>query len=107
MNLDQFYIENPARKLSGEADYGVWWIDGPDFPRYRVSYIQATGEVYALNHSTQEVEVLGIVEPDEVIDEWRADKSYYRTLDGILSGWEVEQTTARQLSWVRERLATR
>ena len=99
-SLEAFYAADERRRRSGEADFGIWWTDGAPWPRFRVSYVRATGEVYALmqgNGGT--VEVLGIVPPDEDVPEGL----YYRTLDRILAGW-ADQRPPR-LSWMRDRLA--
>ena len=94
-NIEAFYDADPRRRHSGEADFGIWWTNGPRWPNWRVSYIQATGEVYAVS-AQGPVEVLGTVPPDE-------GPSYYRTLDNLLDGWSDE--FGRPLSWVRERLS--
>jgi len=102
MNIKDFYAENPARAFSGEADYGVWWLDGTKtFPRYRVSYIHATGEVYAVNHNTADVQVLGVVKPDDEDGEYNG---FYVTLDKILDGWPEKCGQPNGLQWVKERL---
>jgi len=98
VNIEEFYKEDPRRRASGEADYGVWWRNERPFPRHRVSYIQATGEVYSVELMPGgAVDVLGQVEPDE-------SDIYYRTLDGILDGWPEMCGTPNGLSWLRERL---
>lgn len=100
-SLQAFYSEDPRRERSGEADYGVHWRSDQGWasPRWRVSYIQATGEVYALElGGRSRVEVLGIVPPDDV----PVGQVYYRTLDKLLEGWSDEGN--RPLSWVRGRL---
>ena len=97
-NIEAFYSENEARRRSGEADYGVWWHDGVRAEFWRVSYVQATGEVYAVNHHHGWVEVLGIVEPDP-------EGSYYQTLDRLLEGWSEHCGKLNSLAWVREKLA--
>ena len=101
-NLDAFYDDNPERRRSGEADYGCWWRDGQsDYPRYRVSYVQKTGEVYAVQLGNEaKVEVLGIVPPDD-------DRIYYRTLDRILEGWADHIHEPGSLNWVRGKLSER
>ncbi len=65
LSLEAFYDDNPARRASPEADYGVWWL-GPDgfYPRWRVSYIRDTGEVYAFAQGKGAVELLGVVKAD-------------------------------------------
>lgn len=107
--LDLFLDEGDGeRRRSPECDYGVNWThDGTrrpgSWPRYRVSYVKATGEVYAFQHQNDSVEVLGIVPPDPPSADDVGSKSghiYYRTLDRILHGWEHEH----DLTWVRERL---
>src|SRR5574341_207954 len=46
----QTWIAAPVRARSPEVDYGCWWTlkDPIDFPRWRVSLLVSTGEVYAL-----------------------------------------------------------
>ena len=67
-----------------------------------MSYVQATGEVYAVELGGLErsrVVVLGVVQPDE--DDGRR-RAYYRTLDRLLEGWAEEPY--KSLDWVKERL---
>ena len=107
-SLEAFYSANEARRRSPEADYGMRWRDAVNPGDYRVSYVQATGEVYALNNWTGQLEVLGVIPPDP--DERRRDglplgRTYYRTLDRILEGWVDQMRKPGGLAWVRERLA--
>ena len=98
-SLAEFYNEDPQRQHSGEADYGVWWQDTRPYPRWRVSYIKDTGEVYAVELSLGgRVMVLGHAEPD-------SEGLYYRTLDGILDGWAEVCGQPAGLAWVRQRLS--
>ena len=47
-DLESFYSDNPARRRSPEASYGVHWrLDGWT-GTWRVSYVRDTGEVYAV-----------------------------------------------------------
>lgn len=100
LRLDDFYHDDPRRCSSPEADYGVWWTEAPTaWPRWRVSYVKQTGEVYAVQmEEGGRVEVLAVVPPDP-------DKIYYRTLDHILEGWAEHCGELGSLAWVRERLA--
>lgn len=105
--LEAFYDEDPRRRTSGEADYGCWWQDDRSFPRYRVSYIEATGEVYKLAlrpGGDGEVQVLAVVPPDPV-EEPRSRSLYYRTLDRILDGWAEHCGPPDGITWVRRQLA--
>jgi len=97
-SLEAFYAADERRRRSEEADYGVWWVERGDqrWPTWRVSYIKATGEVYALElGQTGRVKLLGAYPPDE-------GDIYYRSLDQVLVGWA--EAPRRYLSWVVERL---
>ena len=98
-SLQAYYDADPVRRHSGEADYGVHWrLTGwPAF--FRVSYVQATGEVYGV-HDRGEVLLLGVVPPDTL----ETGQIYYRTLDQLLEGWPVRCGRADGLSWVISRL---
>lgn len=108
-SIEAFYSENEARRRSPEADFGCWWRDPSSQGNWRVSYVQATGEVYAVKlRGGGEVRVLGIVPPDP--DERRPNGlpykgTYYRTLDRILEGWADHCGRRGSLEWVREKLA--
>jgi len=98
VTLEAFYSENPERRNSGEADYGCWWTEpGQEWPRWRVSYVHKTGEVYAVQLTGGHVKLLGIVPPDD-------DRIYYRTLDRILEGWADVIHELGSLNWVHEKL---
>ena len=98
-NIEAFYSEDERRRRSGECDYGVWWRGDVSIPTYRISYVQATGEVYAIQLTSgyDAAEVLAVIAPDE-------GDIYYRTLDRILEGWPDQCGEIGSLSWVRERL---
>ena len=97
-SVDAFYAAGGERRtLSIEHDFGVMWREGTRRrPRYRVSWIEATGELYALALSEFEqlrtVELLGLVETHEQVEQ-------------LLSGWEALPFDESTLEWVRERLA--
>ena len=95
-NIEAFYDEDPRRRASPEVDYGAQWTNGPKWPHWRVSYVQATGEVYAVQLMPPErVEILGVSPPDPSPD-------YYHTLDKVLRGWA--EGDKHELAWVRFRL---
>lgn len=99
-NIEAFYKENEERRRSGEADYGVWWTaPGLNWPTWRVSYIQKTGEVYAIElKDNGMVGLLGIVPPDD-------GEIYYQSLDRILEGWADAICHPGSLTWVRNKLS--
>ena len=105
-SLAEFYAADMRRELSGESDYGVHW-HGPekaDFPCWRVSYIQSTGEVYALELGSRgRVLVLGTIPPDT----YEPGRKYYQSLDNILFGWADACLDGEPVTWVRDRLPKR
>lgn len=108
-NLDAFYDDNPERRRSGEADYGVMWRGAKSWPLYRVSYVQATGEVYAVAQGgSREVTILAVVPPDPdnrvETGDWGTGDTYYRTLDGLLDGWADRSVSRHSLTWIKSRL---
>ena len=96
-NLDSFYDDNPLRLRSEQAHYGYWWTDDSPAVRWRVSYIQDTGEVYAVADTIGEgMKLLGVVPLGA------RKVSALRTLDKLMEGWR--ELPHRELSWVRHRL---
>ncbi len=104
--IHDFYTARGGER-SGESDFGAWWTDGreprPRGPRYRVSVVHYTGDVYAVNHWTGEVELLGSVGPTDCPDGMDHDADCpYALVEASLKGWAEER---RDLDWARERLA--
>jgi hypothetical protein len=109
-SLEAFYDDQPERRFSGEADYGVGWqVDGREWPRWRVSYVQATGEIYAVEQTGAcRVRVLAVVEPDPVAPRDQLlyyRNTYYQTLDRLLDGWADPDVSGHDLAWIEQRLA--
>ena len=94
MQIDgyQEWINEPTRARSPELDFGVWWMlypdDAPATPlvfvqgcetvtmysaeaagRWRVSWIDATGELYAKHLATDAMIVLGHYPTREAVEE--------------------------------------
>jgi hypothetical protein len=114
MTVEQFYGGDPAerrvhpgqmpkqraRYYSPEKDFGVWWIRGTaPWPRYRVTWVKDTGEVYcyrlagwASDPWDGAIEILGGVaeEPE---------------LERRLAGWEDKCGEDNGLEWIQRRLA--
>lgn len=111
-SIEAFYSDREERRYSGEADFGTLWRLRGWPGMFRVSYVQATGDVYAYHHLTGTVIVLGVVPPDPVPqDSSRYGLTpgagvYYRTLDQVLGGWAKHCGEANGLSWVIDRLAS-
>lgn len=92
-SIEAFYAADERRRLSPEHDFGCWWVEGPTWQRYRVSWVEATGEVYAIRATAEPapLELLAVI-PDE------AD------LTARLRGWADVCGARDSLAWVRRRL---
>ncbi len=119
-SLESFYSDNPARRRSPEAGYGVHWrLDGWR-GTWRVSYVRDTGEVYAVFQGptrpgrlpTGEVAVSSGTEEGPVlalgtfpIDENAGPRDiYYRGLEQFLSGWAERCSEPNGLAWMIQRI---
>ena len=111
MDIEEFYDEDPRRRTSNEVEYGQDWLDANGL-RYEVSWVEDTGEVYAMREPDAAIEV------DPVGDEW-VDKlssdavtveilgavTERAELDRRLDGWQDAISKPDSLSWVRTRIA--
>lgn len=110
----EFVTADARRWTSQQVDYGApAWLDtarsrfGP--PWHRLSYIRATGEVYAAS-TVGPVRVLGVVPADEEPGtrsgrNIRPSATWHRTLDEILDGYaNPEVNGGFSLEWVAGRL---
>jgi hypothetical protein len=126
---EAFYAARPERLRSPELDFGVQWIDGGStFVRQRVSYVDATRELYAvtLNGPTRNAVELLAVFPLEPCDNCGGRGVFTPEHDGAtgsfchrcggtgnsrrlvetaLLGWAEVCGTPGSLAWVRERVA--
>lgn len=85
----EFY-KDQLREKSRELDFGVWWRDGANYPTYRVSWIENTGEIYAIDPDDK-IEILGII-PNE------------KRTEEVLIGWANMCGLMNSLQWVRNRI---
>lgn len=103
-SLEHFYDEEPpaSRRRSCEVDYGVMWSDPllpgqvpPGFPRWRVAWVENTGEVYAVCASADgtgrcPVRLYGAV--------WGRDAA-----EELLDGWAEACPSTGSLAWLEAR----
>lgn len=90
--IGEYYADDPDRERSGEVDYGVQWVEArTTWPNYRVSWIENTGEIYAVKLTDHTpVEILG----------WAASRD---EAERLLDGWAEQFPNT--LAWARARLA--
>lgn len=88
-----FYADNRARERSPEVDFGVMWTADGGWPHYRVSWVEVTGEFYAVCQAKPAtVELLGRAETREQADH-------------VMDGWA--HVEPQRLYWVRSRIRLR
>ena len=105
-DIQEFYNDNPIRRTSRECDYATWSNPGNPRQTYQVSYIQATGEIYAEHLSGPDrgmVILLGHLPPDRVAD--ATFGNFHATLDQVLQGWTDASIRRQGAPWVKQRLA--
>jgi hypothetical protein len=93
-SLRAYYKDDPVREGSPERDYGEMWTadgDRAGWPRWRVSYVTLTGEVYSLRLAADGlVVVVGI--------------AYCRDdADQKLGGWADPDISGHDLAWAFHR----
>ena len=94
-SLDTFYAANPARAVSGEYELGTRWRDGTcRRSRYRIAWIEHTGELYS--HAQSELEFRSRVELLAIMND-RVE------LEQRLAGWQELPRTETTLDWIRAR----
>lgn len=95
------WIAVKRRKLSPELDFGVnWYHASPrEWPKWRISWIEKTGELYATNE--REVEVLGIVKDHMTLNQLHKKNLPYSELkiEKVLKGWAEHH----ELDWIRNK----
>ena len=110
MDLQQFYDEDPRRRRSEELEFGRDWND--DGGRYEVSWVEDTGEVYAMSEPS------GGIVTDPIGDNIVTNVSEHQLIVTILGlvpgrdaiaavmhGWEDAMSGGAGLEWVRRRIA--
>lgn len=94
-SLKKFYGANYRRERSPELDFGVMWRVGTNtYSLWRVSWVKATGEVYAHNQKNGEGELvllLGVIQGRDAIEV-------------ALEGWEKICNEEDSLAWMIARL---
>ncbi len=111
MDIEQFYSADERRRRSAEVEFGNNWFDAKG-SRYELSWVEDTGELYAMLELTPEadtwtpfgdvevehtavdslvVTVLGIIPTREAVEQ-------------LLEGWADHMSDPDGVHWVAERL---
>ena len=93
-SLNAFYASDERRRRSRERDIGLYWR-GRGGASYRAAWVQATGELYLLEHGRPEcrggrVRLL-------------ADRYSASDVDRVFAGWRDVCGRPRSLNWLLAR----
>lgn len=114
-SIDAFYRQRGGAK-SGESDLGVWWRGKEPYPRYRLSWVYDTGDLYVIELSDRGAGLRPRqpnLHPGEVVlvatipaDTWGDPPDQrFRVLDAPgrpLHGWPLHCGPVGGLGWVIE-----
>jgi hypothetical protein len=95
LSLGAFYAADRRRATSRERDVGLWWRARGPLPRtYRAAYVEATGELYVMQHEGMRgggrVQVVG-----------RFDS--FAELHRVIAGWEDVCGEPGSIDWLMAR----
>lgn len=111
MDIEQFYSADERRRQSAEVEFGNNWFDTKG-NRYELSWVEATGELYAMLELVPGADTwtpFGDVEVENVAVEGltvtvlgtiveRAE------VERILDGWAEQMAAPDGIHWVADRL---
>jgi hypothetical protein len=99
LSLGAFYAGDPRRDISRERDVGLWWRgDGYHPLTYRAAFVEATGELYLMQHEGTpgggRVDVIGHFDD-------------FAELERCLDGWEEVCGDPGSIDWILARVPSR
>jgi hypothetical protein len=113
MDIEQFYAQDERRRQSAEYEFGTDWFDAKG-NRYELSWVEDTGELYAMLELVPEADSwtpFGDIEVekipvDRLIVTVVGQIPRREDVERILEGWQEEMGKPDGISWVAERLRT-
>jgi hypothetical protein len=111
MDIEQFYSADERRRQSAEVEFGTNWFDDKG-NRYELSWVEDTGELYAMLELIPEADSwtpFGDIEVenlpvDRLVVTVVGNIPTLEQVEGILAGWSEKMATPDGISWVAERL---
>jgi hypothetical protein len=111
MDIEQFYSADERRRQSAEIEFGNDWYDVKE-NRYELSWVEDTGELYAMLEVTpktdswtpfgdQEVESLPV---DSLVVIVLGTIATREEVEQLLDGWAGHMAEPDGVHWVAERL---
>jgi len=111
MDIEQFYSADERRRQSAEVEFGNNWFDASG-NRYELSWVEDTGELYAMLELTPEADSwtpFGDIE----VEDAKVDTLVVTVLgtvatrvevEQLLDGWAAHMAEADGVHWVADRL---
>jgi hypothetical protein len=111
MDIEQFYSTDERRRQSAEFEFGTDWFDAKG-NRYELSWVEDTGELYAMLELVPEADSwtpFGDVEVehmpvDRVVVTVVGHIDTLAQVESILEGWADQMIKPDSIAWVAERL---
>lgn len=111
MDIEQFYSADERRRQSAEVEFGTNWFDAKG-NRYELSWVEDTGELYAMLELVPEADTwtpFGDIEVEDVpVDRLVVTIVGHiptlKEVEGILAGWTDHMAEPDGIAWVAERL---
>lgn len=111
MDIEQFYAQDERRRSSAEVEFGTDWFDAKG-NRYELSWVEDTGELYAMLELVPEADSwtpFGDIEVenlpvDRLVVTLVGNISSRDEVERVLDGWQEEMGKPDGISWVAERL---
>jgi hypothetical protein len=113
MDIEDFYSADERRRQSAEYEFGNNWFDNRG-SRYEISWVEDTGELYAMLELAPEAgswTPFGDIEVENVkVDSLTvtvlAVIPTRETVEQLLEGWATHMEEPDGVHWVAERLST-
>ena len=112
MDIEEFYSADERRRRSAEGEFGNNWFDVKG-NRYELSWVEDTGELYAMLELVPEADTwtpFGDIEVEDVpVDTLLvtvlATIPERQAVEQLLEGWTDRMAAPDGVHWVAERLA--
>jgi hypothetical protein len=109
MDIEGFYAENERRRHSAELEFGRDWHDAGG--RCEVSWVEDTGEIYAMREPTAAVTGSGAgdlelvpMSEDGLVVEVLGVVTGRDAIGAVMSGWEDAMRRDDGIAWLRDRI---
>jgi hypothetical protein len=111
MDIEQFYSADERRRQSAEVELGTNWFDA-NGSRYELSWVEDTGELYAMLELVPEADSwtpfgdieVEAVSVDSVLVQVICTIPTLEEVERILSGWSEHMSDPNGVAWVADRL---